>query len=61
LAHNHPSGVALPSNDDIATTKQIARSLHAVGIVLSDHIVVAEDDYVSMAQSGFYHVEEIYL
>lgn len=61
LAHNHPSGVALPSTDDIQTTKMIAKSLHAVGVVLTDHIIVAEDDYVSMAQSGLYHYENISL
>ncbi len=61
LAHNHPSGIAVPSWDDVATTRQIARSLHAVGITLTDHIVIAEDDYVSMAQSGMYHYEDISL
>ena len=59
LAHNHPSGIALPSTDDVQTTKQIAKSLHAVGIILTDHIIVADDDYVSMAQSKLYHYEDI--
>ncbi len=61
LAHNHPSGIALPSTDDVNTTKLIAKSLRAVDIVLTDHIIVAEDDYVSMAQSGLYHYENIAL
>ena len=61
LAHNHPSGIAVPSDDDVVTTRQIARSLGAVGITLADHIVVAEDDYVSMAQSGLYHVDDCLL
>ena len=52
LAHNHPSGVALPSAEDIQTTRRIAMALSAVEITLADHIVVADDDYVSMAQSG---------
>ena len=52
LAHNHPSGVALPSAEDIQTTRRIARALSAVEITLANHIVVADDDYVSMAQSG---------
>ena len=59
IAHNHPSGVALPSQEDLQTTKLIARSLDAVGITLTDHIVVAEDDYISMVQSGLYHYENI--
>jgi DNA repair protein RadC len=54
LAHNHPSGLALPSGDDIQTTRRIALALDAVEITLADHIVVADDDFVSMAQSGYY-------
>ena len=52
LAHNHPSGIAVPSNEDIQTTQRIAAALNAVEIHLADHIVVAEGDYVSMVQSG---------
>lgn len=54
LAHNHPSGVAVPSDEDICTTKRVAMALHAVEIRLVDHIVVADDDYVSMVHSGVY-------
>ena len=53
LAHNHPSGVALPSADDVQTTRRIAAALSAVEIRLIDHIVVAEGDFISMAQSGY--------
>lgn len=52
LAHNHPSGIAIPSGEDIQTTKRIAMALHAVEIQLADHVVVADEDYVSMVQSG---------
>ena len=52
LAHNHPSGIAVPSADDIQTTRKVAAALSAVDIYLADHIVVADDDYVSMVQSG---------
>ena len=52
LAHNHPSGIAVPSNEDLQTTRRIAAALNAVEIHLADHIVVAEGDYVSMVQSG---------
>ena len=54
LAHNHPSGLALPSGEDVQTTRRLAVALDAVDITLADHIIVAEDDYVSMAQSGLY-------
>ena len=53
LAHNHPSGVALPSADDVQTTRRIAAALSAVEINLIDHIVVAEGDFISMTQSGY--------
>ena len=51
LAHNHPSGLALPSSEDIQVTRRIAQALHAVEITLADHIIVADGDYVSMAAS----------
>jgi len=54
LAHNHPSGIAVPSEDDIRTTYRLAIALGAVDIQLVDHIVVADDDYVSMVQSQYY-------
>ena len=53
LAHNHPSGIAIPSADDYATTRRLATALSTVDVILADHIVVADDDYVSMVQSGY--------
>ncbi len=53
LSHNHPSGLALPSNDDIVTTKKIYNALRLIDVVLIDHIIVADDDYVSLNESGF--------
>ena len=53
LAHNHPSGIAIPSTEDIQTTRRVAAALQSVEIHLADHIVVADDDYVSMVQSGY--------
>ena len=53
LAHNHPSGMALPSAEDIQTTRRVAAALNTVDILLADHIVVADDDFVSMVQSGY--------
>ena len=54
LAHNHPSGLALPSADDVQTTLRLAKAMDAVEITLADHIVVADNDFVSMTQSGYY-------
>lgn len=53
LAHNHVSGLAIPSTEDIMTTKQLARSLHQVGILLYDHFIVTDGDMVSMRESGY--------
>lgn len=58
LAHNHPSGIAVPSAEDVQTTIRIAKALHAVEISLADHIIVAQQDYVSLVQSGIYRPEE---
>ena len=52
LAHNHPGGIALPSPEDIATTRTIKSALQPMGIVLMDHIIVAGEESVSMALSG---------
>ena len=53
LAHNHPSGVALPSRDDYAATDRAKTALSVVGVALADHIIVADGDFVSMADSGY--------
>ncbi|MGM9661648.1 MAG: RadC family protein [Oscillospiraceae bacterium] len=52
LAHNHPSGVALPSEADNAVTLQVQQVLQSVGVTLFDHIIVADDDFVSLRQNG---------
>ena len=54
LAHNHLSDVALPSNADLAATRQIRSTLMGVGVVLADHIIVSGDEYVSMRDSGYF-------
>ena len=53
LAHNHPSGVALPSRDDYAATDRAKTALAVVGVALTDHIIAADGDFVSMADSGY--------
>lgn len=54
LAHNHVSGIALPSDDDIATTESLAPFLAKLGIELVDHVIFVDDDMVSLRDSGFY-------
>lgn len=52
LAHNHPSGLPFPSPEDRAATIQARDALDTMGIRLVDHIIVADDDFISMRQSG---------
>ncbi len=51
LAHNHPNGLATPSWDDLITTRRFAEVLQLMGITLVDHLIVAENDCVSLADS----------
>ncbi len=52
LAHNHPMGFAVPSDEDIDMTEKVYVLLRSVGIELMDHMIFAQDDYVSLAASG---------
>ncbi len=58
LAHNHPSGVAIPSSEDVLSTQRTAAALAAVEITLVDHIIVADGDFVTLGQSGLFNAGE---
>lgn len=58
LAHNHPGGLPYPSAEDIVTTRRLAVALDGIDVVLADHIIFADGDYVSMAQAGYYRPDE---
>lgn len=51
FAHNHPSGVAEPSDADITITKRLTEALALIDVRVLDHFVVG-DEVVSMAESG---------
>ena len=53
IAHNHPSGTALPSHSDLVTTRVVRETLSGVGVELIDHFIITDDDYVSLRESGF--------
>lgn len=53
VAHNHPNGIALPSQEDISATVFLRDTLDALDILLVDHIIIADDDFVSMRESGY--------
>ena len=52
LAHNHVSGVAIWSDADLDTTLRLKTVLREADIELVDHFIIANDDMVSMADSG---------
>lgn len=58
LAHNHISGLALPSAEDQATTRRLRDVLAAVGVLLEDHLIFVDGDMVSLRQSGFPFLRE---
>ena len=51
LAHNHPSGVLIPSSEDILSTKRVAAHLAANEIDLIDHYIVGKDDCVGIFET----------
>ncbi len=61
LAHNHTSGIVVPSKEDIATTARIDQGLRSVEVPLVDHVIVAGNDYLSLVQSGYYIPESVRL
>lgn len=52
LAHNHTSGIALPSKEDESATILVKQALATVGVDLVDHIIIAGDDFISMSDDG---------
>ncbi len=51
-AHNHPSGVAEPSEADRNITKRLRDAVDLIGVRLLDHVVVGADEPTSMAARG---------
>jgi hypothetical protein len=51
-AHNHPSGVAEPSQADLDITRQLKNALDLVDIRVLDHLIIAGGDTVSFAERG---------
>ena len=48
LAHNHPSGSAIPSQGDIKATEDVYRALDAIDCRFGDHLILAGENYVSL-------------
>ena len=53
LAHNHPGGTMLPSQDDITSTRDAMRALSAMGIPVLDHLIIAGGRSISLRMSDY--------
>ena len=47
LAHNHPSGYAMPSSEDIQLTKKVMKLSEMLGINFLDHVIIAKKGSIS--------------
>lgn len=52
MAHNHPSGIVEPSNEDKHMTKHLIESLSYIEVNLLDHVIVAGNNYFSFSRTG---------
>ncbi len=52
LAHNHPSGNKIPSNNDKKLTDKVVKALQLLDIRVLDHIIITDNDYYSFADGG---------
>lgn len=52
VAHNHPSGIVEPTEDDIKATNQLIAAGKVLGIDLLDHLIIAEQRYISLIERG---------
>ena len=54
LVHNHPSGDLTPSHSDIEVTKAVKKASNILQIELLDHVIISQDDYVSLKEQGLF-------
>ena len=52
LVHNHPSGVAAPSRDDVAFTRNVVRAGRLLGIAVLDHVVIGAGEWASLRDAA---------
>lgn len=51
LAHNHTTGTMIPSLDDLEYTRDAVRALRLVDVILTDHMILCDGNYLSMRAS----------
>lgn len=52
-AHNHPSGNASPSPEDIEVTARLHEAGLIIGIELLDHVIIGDHQFISMKEKGY--------
>jgi DNA repair protein RadC len=52
VAHNHPSGIIEPSQEDLALCRRLRQAGHIIGIEVLDHVIVSKGEYYSFANAG---------
>lgn len=52
FVHNHPSGEAKPSQEDIILTRRLSQAGHLLGIRVLDHIIITDETHFSFRDSG---------
>lgn len=57
IAHNHPSGIAEPSAEDVSFTQLMGRAGMILGVRLLDHVVVARRAYFSFREAGLWDAD----
>ncbi len=56
LAHNHPGGSKNPSSSDIEVTRKIIQALKTISVSVIDHIIIADNTFISFAEKGLLNV-----
>ncbi len=56
LAHNHPGGSKSPSSADIEVTRKIVQALKTISVSVIDHIIIADNTFISFAENGLLNV-----
>lgn len=52
LAHNHPSGDPLPSDEDLSITRKLIESGELIGIEVIDHVIIGDKNYWSYSENN---------
>ena len=54
ISHNHVSSPAMPSRDDVESTRSLYHALALIQVELLDHIIVSVEEHISMRNNGFF-------